>query len=756
MASLGNAYVNIIADAKKLKPGLDKARATVASSVDKMADKIRTLTFQAAIVGAAAFSAAVVYNMKKAVDAASDLEEVTAKFGTVYKDQIGVAEKNAQALVDSYGLSTRASKEYLGAMQDLLVPMGMASGAAAKMSNEVVKLSVDLGSFNNVATADVMRDIQSALVGNFETMKKYGVVLNQNVVAQEALSSGLVASKDQLDANTKAQAAYQLIVKGSTFAIGDWARTSDGFANQMKQLTSNMENLRAELGNHFLPVITPIVQKINDWIMANKEFIKTKIADTIKGIVVWVDRLKIGIGFLYDAFSTLWKLVSTIPKGVIKFFDDVAKNTKIATEEIKKFNDEVGKIEPPPMTPWQELVRLFGRWGEEIVEVFVFMENAFASVLGFMGSTFVSFVKVIAGELYSLNEVIGKLMVFDFSGAKKSLDKMGTTLDVWLGELKTNWDVYDKGISDSWNTMISNMENRLFGAALVPKLPELPDIPLAEDEFAPVVLGGGGGDNTEADAERLALLNEQFYAAQQERLGLLAEIQEQEMAMWIEQNNLQIEMEKELQGLSVMQAAEAAEEKLNNYIAYSNAEIAAEKNKINSIANLEKSAAKSRMTTAIGLGTALLNFAGTNSEAIFAITKGLEVGQAIMAAYAASNLALANPPGPPTTIPLAAAVLKSGLWNAAAIGAVALGQFAASSGGGGSVGGGTYTSPTITTPGVTDYNTMPEEERRGTLTINIQGDILNEEYIDLIVEKINEAEDRDVFINQANYARVAA
>jgi len=674
MASLGNAYVNIIADAKKLKPGLDKARATVTSSVDKMADKIRTLTFQAAIVGAAAFSAAVVYNMKKAVDAASDLEEVTAKFGTVYKDQIVVAEKNAKVLVDSYGLSTRASKEYLGAMQDLLVPMGMASGAAAKMSNEVVKLSVDLGSFNNVATADVMRDIQSALVGNFETMKKYGVVLNQNVVAQEALSSGLVASKDQLDANTKAQAAYQLIVKGSTFAIGDWARTSGGFANQMKQLTSNIEDMRAELGNHLLPVITPVVKQMNDWVKANKEFIAQNVSGAIEKITASIT----GIKNIYDS----------LPGGVVG-----AAGYGI-----------VGRI-------------LWGGWGP-------------AKVLGGM---------------YLINE-----------GLKQYSLDIGGVVDSYK----------------DYKTAIENIMDVIAGRKTWDTGQQIPqNIPIPK---TPPVFTGGigtetegyeiykppemGGDNTEADEERLALLNEQFYAAQQERLGLLAEIQEQEIAMWIEQNNLQIEMEKELQGMSVMQAAEAAQAKLNNYISYSNAEIAAEKNKIKSIDKLEKFAAKSRMTTAIGLGTALLNFAGTNSEAIFAITKGMEVGIAVMAAFTASNLALAHPPGPPTTIPLAAATLKAGLWNAAAIGAVALGQFAASSnsGGGsvgsGAVGGGTYTSPTVTT-GVTDYDTMPEEEKRGTLTINIQGDILNEEYIDMIVEKINEADDRDVFINQTNYAK---
>ena len=674
MASLGNAYVNIIADAKKLKPGLDKARATVASSVDKMADKIRTLTFQAAIVGAAAFSAAVIYNMKKAVDAASDLEEVTAKFGTVYKDQIVVAEKNAKALVDSYGLSTRASKEYLGAMQDLLVPMGMASGAAAKMSNEVVKLSVDLGSFNNVATADVMRDIQSALVGNFETMKKYGVVLNQNVVAQEALSSGLVASKDQLDANTKAQAAYQLIVKGSTFAIGDWARTSGGFANQMKQLTSNIEDLRAELGSHLLPVITPVVKQMNDWVKANKEFIAQNISGAVKKITESIT----GIKNIYDS----------LPGGVVG-----AAGYGI-----------VGRI-------------LWGGWGPA---------------------------KVLSG-IYLINEGL-KQYSLDIGGVIDSYKDYETAINNIMDVISGKKD---------WNTGEQINPPQLqpaHGEGYQP--PELqPAHGEGYEGYEPL-----GGDNTDADAERLAALNEQFYAAQQERLGLLAEIQEQELIQNLEHENAKIELEKQMLGMSIMQGVEAAEAKLNNYIAYSNAEIEAEEAK----EKFKKKIAKAGFKQALNDASFFFQQMGQQSETAFKIFKGIEIAKTIISTIESAQLAFAagmatgGPAAPVIAAAYAAAALAAGYARVQSIMSQTSDGGGGMPGGGGSVG--TYSvSPATGLPtGVTDYDTMGEEGNRGSLTINIEGDFIGDEsYIDMLVEKINEAEDRDVYINQANYTRVS-
>ena len=169
------------------------------------------------------------------------------------------------------------------------------------------------------------------------------------------------------------------------------------------------------------------------------------------------------------------------------------------------------------------------------------------------------------------------------------------------------------------------------------------------------------------------------------------------------------------------------------------------------MAKFDKDIAKSKYDVAVGLGTALLSFTGANAQAIFLVVKAMEVGKAIAGTHAAAAMALAMPPAP--NFAAEAAALSAGYWNVAAIVATSLGQMAVSSGG--STGGGTYTSPTVTTPASTTYEPEPEaEQNRGTLTINIQGDILGDEgYIDMLVDKINAADDRDVFINQSIYAR---
>jgi hypothetical protein len=269
---LGTAWVGLRADRKQLHKDIKDAKDDISKAFVLFDYKVRQmLSLKNIGVGVTAFSALFGYAMKKSIDAASDLQEVTSKFNTVFKNQEYAAEQMSNTLVKSYAMSTRESKQYLSSIQDLLVPMGIQADAAGKLSFEVTKLAADLGSFNNIPTAKVMEDIQSALVGNFETMKKYGVVLNETVVSQQALTTGLAKNKNELTAAHKAQAAYELIVKGSTAAIGDMERTSGGYANQIKQLNASFEDIKATLGEGLLPIITSIVSATNDWLKANKE-----------------------------------------------------------------------------------------------------------------------------------------------------------------------------------------------------------------------------------------------------------------------------------------------------------------------------------------------------------------------------------------------------------------------------------------------------------------------------------------------------
>jgi len=289
---ISTIYTLITADDGPLKKGLASARTASIAGASKIQTALNKINFRAVGLAAVAFGGTIAYGMKKAVDAASALEEATGKFNVVFRDQLGQAEAWAKELVASYGLSSREAKQFLSSIQDLLKPMGVASDTAAKLSNEVVKLAVDLGSFNDQDTPIVMRDIQSALVGNYETMKKYGVVLNETVVKQEALRQGIIKGKEALTAAQKATIAYELIVKGSADAIGDRNRTAKGYANSMRQLGATMEEVASKIGDPLMPALADVARGFSDWATENNKLLQQdipsytrKVGEAITGLV---------------------------------------------------------------------------------------------------------------------------------------------------------------------------------------------------------------------------------------------------------------------------------------------------------------------------------------------------------------------------------------------------------------------------------------------------------------------------------------
>lgn len=239
-----------IAEVDKSVRKFDK---TTKSSSLSIASSFKNILKSAGFIG-------LLIGFKKIISAASNLQEQTGKFKVVFSGHLKEASKAVDELVASYAMSTREARQYMASVQDLLVPMGMASGAATKMSGEVVKLAADLGSFNNMPTSEVIANIQSALTGMAIPMKKYGVILTEARIKQEALNSKLWGGKGAIDASAKAQAIWNLIQKDSKAAVGDMLRTATSFANTMKFLKATLEDTAAEIGNSMLPGLTVLLR----------------------------------------------------------------------------------------------------------------------------------------------------------------------------------------------------------------------------------------------------------------------------------------------------------------------------------------------------------------------------------------------------------------------------------------------------------------------------------------------------------------
>jgi hypothetical protein len=209
--------------------------------------------------------ASVAAGANVAVQAASDFAETTSKVKVVFGDQAKAIEDYAKTADVSYGLSQRAAMDAASTFALFGQSAGLADKDLTKFTTDLVSLSSDFASFYNTSPEDAITAIGAALRGENEPIRRYNVLLDAMTMKQEALRLGIISNtKSALTPQQKVLAANSLIFKQSTKAQGDFARTSEGLANQQRILTAQFENLKVELGIELIPYMLILVKKLKE------------------------------------------------------------------------------------------------------------------------------------------------------------------------------------------------------------------------------------------------------------------------------------------------------------------------------------------------------------------------------------------------------------------------------------------------------------------------------------------------------------
>ncbi len=244
----------------------------------------------AAVTGIAALGAGLV----GAVAAGSDVEEMMGKFSVVFASTGDKVTSQLDEFGRAVGRNKYELREMAATFGDTLKPLGFSEAAAADLSVQMSKLAVDLGSFNNMETDEALRRLQGTLIGSHENALAFGVVINENTLKAEMAANGWDQLTGAALEQAKVQARINLLMKGTTDAQGDAARTSGGWANQMRRLHSILQETQAEIGTKLLPVLTPLLTTLGDLasqyapqaITAFTEILDNVVAFTV-GLLAW-------------------------------------------------------------------------------------------------------------------------------------------------------------------------------------------------------------------------------------------------------------------------------------------------------------------------------------------------------------------------------------------------------------------------------------------------------------------------------------
>ena len=264
MATVDTLLVRIEADMRDLQKDLRKIQTQTAATTTSMSKNFMKVKAAIGVLAGAVVIRQIARVGTSLINLAGDAQEMQSMSEAVFGDYVHDIRQFADETAKATGRSRFELEEMAATVQDTFVPLGFARGEAAEMAKQLTLLSVDVGSFKNTLDVNVMNAFQSALVGNHEAVRRFGIVITEAELQQELYRMGIRKSKDEVTAQEKAMARFNLILAGTKDAQGDAARTAGSFANQSKNLSATLKDLGTELGQVLIPAALSLVTTLRD------------------------------------------------------------------------------------------------------------------------------------------------------------------------------------------------------------------------------------------------------------------------------------------------------------------------------------------------------------------------------------------------------------------------------------------------------------------------------------------------------------
>ncbi len=240
--------------------------------IRSMGDSVKslrgTLLKLAGIVSAAFGVAALVNFGKESVKLASDIEEVQNVIDVTFGKGAAQIEEFSRSAAEAFGLSELSAKQYTGTLGAMLKSSGVVTKDAQEMSLALTGLAGDIASFHNLDTDTAFEKIRSGISGETEPQKQLGINMSVANLEAYALSKGITKSYNAMSQAEQVLLRYNYLLSVTTDAQGDFARTSGSFANQIRILQLNFDQLKIAMGSAIIPIAQAVLPGINAIIAA--------------------------------------------------------------------------------------------------------------------------------------------------------------------------------------------------------------------------------------------------------------------------------------------------------------------------------------------------------------------------------------------------------------------------------------------------------------------------------------------------------
>lgn len=318
--TVGNSFAKLPSNIQKVIAATDgstKASSKSAKSYLSLSNQLNGFIRSAAKL--VSLKAIATY-LGNAAEKFNSYYEAANLFGVSMKGLTGEASTFINKMETLLGIDPTEAMNNMATIQGLTTSFGMASGKAYVLSKNLTQLGYDLASLKNIPVAESFTKIQAAISGELEPIRRLGVDLSQARLQQELLNLGYSQSVSTLSQADKAVLRYIAIMKQTTDAQGDFARTLSSPANMIRILQAQLNSLARAVGSLLYPALKSILPPL----IAAVELVK----ELITGIASLM-----GVKVEFPDFSSASDAVG----GVTDAMDNTTKATGKAAKAFKNY-----------------------------------------------------------------------------------------------------------------------------------------------------------------------------------------------------------------------------------------------------------------------------------------------------------------------------------------------------------------------------------------------------------------------------------
>ena len=329
---VGNAFAKlppqlskVVTQANRVTAANEKQRKSYLSLSNQMNGFMRNMAKLVSLKAIADY-------LGNAVAKFNDFYEAANMFGVSMGDMTNEASGFIDKMEQLLGIDPSEAMNAMANIYSMTKSFGLAKEQAYTLSKSLTQLGYDLSSLKNIPISQAFTKIRSAMAGELEPMLQLGVDISQARLQQELLALGFNKQVSTLSQADKATLRYIAILKQTTDAQGDFARTLSSPANMIRILKAQLSSLARDVGSLLYPALKSILPPLIAAVELIREFVQ------------WVAKL-MGIKVVLIDFAKSADSVG----GIGDAMDNTADSTKKAAKALKDYTmgfDELNIIDP--------------------------------------------------------------------------------------------------------------------------------------------------------------------------------------------------------------------------------------------------------------------------------------------------------------------------------------------------------------------------------------------------------------------------